>query len=107
MIKIFIDQRRQRTMDYVEDFYSAFEIVSMDRDVFEVVIKSLNDKHDIHTCYPEFVNHIGRFHREFGPMWAGDEITLFAKREIDDDYQRFSFNKKGQIEHWHYGFFGD
>ena len=106
MIKIFLDQVRQRNQDYIEDYYSAFEIIEMDHVMFASVIMRFSEKRAIHSCYAEFINHIGRFHREFGPMWAHEDIVIYAKQRNDNDYTEYHFNEKGQIENWHYGFFG-
>lgn len=42
--------------------------------------------------------------RDMGTTYI--EVAIFAKREFDKDYERFYFNEKGQLQDWHYGFFG-
>lgn len=105
MIKVFLDQIKDVETIYIEDMFSAYEIVSMDIEVFIEVLKERYGR-EVHTCYAECVCHIGRFHREHGENWAGEEVAIFAKREFDKDYERFYFNEKGQLQEWHYGFFG-
>ena len=106
MIRVFLDQVRQRNRDYIEDYYSAFEIIEMDSVTFASAIMRFDDRREIHSCYPEFVNHIGRFYREFGSMWAHEDIVIYAKKRNDSDYTEYHFNEKGQIENCPFGFFG-
>jgi hypothetical protein len=61
----------------------------------------INNYGDIHTCYPPFINHIGRFVREFGKNWYDDEFVVVTENE--DEHQ---FNPNGQLEYWPYGYFG-
>ena len=106
MIRIYIDQTINKDTHYVENDYSQFDIIETEKDEFIHIIK---EKYDsvVHTCYPPFVCHVGRFHRDFGSNWAGEPVELYAKKVDEKEYTKYEMNEKGQIKHWSYGFFGD
>ena len=112
MIKIFIDCVKQERYKYVEDIFSSYEIVHMGLEEFRDVIRKWanNNKNDIHTCYSPFINHVGRFRRDFGENWLGEEVRVFApeypSRNIDVKYREYRFNDKGQLTDWPYGLLG-
>lgn len=106
---IYIDSIKRKDVFYIEDKFSSYEIISMDKDVFVGVIKELAKTHGIiHTCYSAFINHCGRFHREYGPNWFGEELIIYApeKAGVNGYYKRYDFNDKGQLKDWPYGIFG-
>jgi len=112
MIKIFIDCVKQERYKYVEDMFSAYEIVHMGLEEFRDVIRQWanNNKNDIHMCYSPFINHVGRFRRDFGENWLGEEIRVFAPEHPSNDpevkYKEYKFNDKGQLMDWPYGLLG-
>ena len=107
MIKIFLVQSRYtKYVSYIEDIYSSYDIINMDKESFVGMLHNFKSKYgDIHSCYDTLINHIGRFVREYGENWAGEEVAIYA-RKFGDPYQRYYFNKEGQLERFPYGFFG-
>ena len=101
MIKVYADQIKDRNVHYVEDDYSSYEIIDMPIHEFQMMIRDFIGKwKEIHTCYPVFVNHIGRFVRECGKEWYGEEFAIIAGNK------EHHFNDNGQLEGWTYGYFG-
>lgn len=111
MVNIYIDCIKQPEYYYVEDLYSAYEIVNMQLGTFRGFISSFRLKHgDVHTCHDAFINHVGRFRRELGANWFGEELHVFAPEKPSDDpdvkYKEYFFKDNGQIKDWPYGIFG-
>lgn len=111
MIKIYIDCIKHNNYTYVEDILASYEIVNMEKDKFIDFIKAFTKTWgDLHTCYDTFINHVGRFRRDFGKDWCGEEIKVFAPEHPTDDinvkYNEYEFNDNGQLQKWPYGIFG-
>lgn len=111
MIRIYIDCVKLDDCAYIEDDMSSYEIINMKKDVFIEYIKAFAKTWgDVHTCYSPFINHVGRFRRDYGKDWFGEELCIFAPEyptnDINVNYKKYEFNDKGQLEHWPYGIFG-
>ena len=111
MIKIYMDCVKFDDCTYIEDNMSAYEIINMEKDAFIEYIKAFAETWgDVHTCYDTFINHVGRFRRDFGKDWFGEELRFFAPEKPTDDanvtYKEYEFNDKGQLKNWPYGIFG-
>ena len=106
MITIYLDQIKDSCFSYVEDRLSSHQIISMNADQFREFIMTLKCNGQIHSCHPAFINHFGRFVREIGECWLGTKWQIMAKREDELNYTQYTFNTKGQIENWPFGFFG-
>lgn len=110
-MNIFIDCIKQDRYKYIEDVFSAFEIVHMSLRKFQSVIKARDiTDGEIHTCYSPFINHVGRFRRDFGEDWLGEEVRIFAPEypssDVNVKYKEYKFNDKGQLMDWPYGLLG-
>ena len=111
MVNIFIDCIKRWDCKYIEDDFSAYEIIHLGLEEFRAVIRRLaNARGEIHTCYSPFINHVGRFRRDFGEGWLGDKVRIFAPEYPSNDpevvYREYKFNDKGQLMDWPYGLLG-
>jgi len=110
MIKIYADQIKNKDFHYIEDDYSSYEIINMSLDEFlNMIGEYIEEWGMIHTCYPTFINHVGRFVREIGKMWYGEEFAVVAHKYIGNDTYinvEHYFNENGQLEEWSCGYFG-
>lgn len=115
MIKIYADQIKNPDIHYIEDDYSSYEIINMEMDEFQNMIGDYIDEWgDIHTCYSTFVNHVGRFVREHGKTWYGDEFVVVGRKYVGLSESgnkvyinvEHYFNEKGQLKDWPFGYFG-
>lgn len=104
-MKIYIDIHKEKSVKYIEDVYSSADIVRTSKEEFISMIKSFGE--EIHSCYPSFVNHIGRFHREYGKDWFGEDIEIYANESAFGTGKtiRYYFSGKGQLVNWSYGYF--
>ena len=75
-MKIYLDIYREKGIKYIEDEYSSVDIIRTTKDEFISMIKSFGK--EIHSCYPIFINHVGRFNREYGKNWFGEDIEIYA-----------------------------
>ena len=92
---------------YFEERYSSYDIIQMSKNELVEALHDFKEEcGDVHSCYDTLVNHIGRFVREYGDDWAGEEVAIYARGYNDVSYKRYFFNEKGQISNWPYGFFG-
>lgn len=109
MINVFVDSVKLPDKEYVEDEWSAHEIRVMSLPVFNAYIKELVSKGDIHTCHEAFINHIGRFVRDYGVGCFDDELHIFVPKDIinpREGYEEVFFGENGQFKNWPYGIFG-
>ena len=109
MIAIILDQSKLNSDDthYFEERYSSYDIIQMSKKELAEALHDFEEEcGDVHSCYDTLVNHIGRFVREYGDYWAGEEVAIYARGYNDASYKRYYFNEKGQISNWPYGFFG-
>ena len=109
MIEIFLDQYKLSSDDarYFEEHYSSYDITQMSKKEIVEALHDFEEEYgDIHSCYDALINHIGRFVREFGDDWAGEEVAIYARGYKDASYKRYYFKENGQLENWPYGFFG-
>lgn len=104
-MKIYLDISKKKGVRYIEDVYSSADIIRMPIDEFITVIKSFGE--EIHSCYPAFINHIGRFYRDYGKNWFGDVLEIYANENACGTGKtiQYHFNDKGQIIDWPYGYF--
>ena len=66
-MKIYLDRLKNPNLHYIEDVVSSYEIVKMEKDAFIGFIWAYSACFgEIHSCYSEFIGHIGRFRRDFG-----------------------------------------
>ena len=101
MVKIYADQTKNIRLPYIEDFYASKEIIDMDKEKFgKMIFTHLGNKGEIRTCYSTFVNHVGRFVREYGLNWYGEEFVV-----ITNDGEEHKYNEKGQLGNWPVGYF--
>ena len=105
-MKIYLDVHKEKGVKYIEDEYSSSDIVSTSKEEFISMINSFG-KEIIHSCYPTFVNHIGRFHKEYGKDWFGEEIEIYANENAFGTGKtvQYHFNNKGQLIDWPLGYF--
>ena len=111
MVKIYVDCVKQENVEYIEDRFSAFEIIQMEVGEFRDVIRGWSSRNYsvIHTCYDAFINHVGRFRRDIGEHWLGEEIKIFAPEKASLEpakYKEYKMNDKGQLMDWPWGIFG-
>ena len=111
MIRIYIDCIKFDRFKYIEDDKSSYEIIQMDKDTFVDYIKEFCGSYgEVHTCYDTFICHVGRFRRNFGKDWFGEELCIYALEYPSNDpnviYRQYDFNDKGQLVKWPYGIFG-
>ena len=115
MINIYADQFKEEGTHYIEDDFSSWEIVNMTFDEFSTAINEyIENWGDIHTCYDAFINHIGRFVRDMGKMWYGEEFVVVTRKyvgvsesgnEVYINVEHY-FDEKGQLKDWPFGYFG-
>lgn len=111
MVKIYVDCVKQDNVKYIEDRFSSFEIIQMEVGEFRDVIRGWANLHEntIHTCYDAFICHVGRFRRDIGESWLGEEIKIFAPEKASLEpakYKEYKMNDKGQLMDWPLGIFG-
>jgi len=96
-MKIYLDIHKEKGVRYIEDEYSSADIVRTSKEEFISIIKSFGE--EIHSCYPSLVNHIGRFHREYGKDWFGEDIEIYGNEKAVGTGKtvQFHFNDKGQL----------
>ena len=104
-MKVYLDVHKEKGIKYIEDVYSSADIIRTSREEFISMIKSFGE--EIHSCYPSFVNHIGRFHREYGKDWFGDDIEIYANESAFGTGKTVQkhFSDKGQLIDWPLGYF--
>lgn len=104
-MKIYIDVHKEKDVKYIEDEYSSADIVRTSKEKFISMIRSFGK--EIHTCYPSFVNQIGRFHREYGKDWFGGDIEIYANENAFGTGKtvQYHLNDKGQFVNWPMGYF--
>lgn len=104
-MKIYLDIHKKKGIKYIEDVYSSADIVRTSKDEFISMIKSFGE--EVYSCYSPFVNHVGRFNRECGKNWFGEEVEIYANENAygTGETIQYHFNDKGQLENFPYGYF--
>ena len=104
-MKIYLDVHKEKGIKYIEDEYSSADIIRTSKDEFASMIKSFGDK--VHSCYSPFINHVGRFHRDYGKDWFGEPIEIYANENAygNGEIIQYYFNDKGQLVGFPYGYF--
>ena len=105
-MKVYLDVHREKGVKYIEDEYSSADIYRTSREEFISMIKSFGET-EIHSCYSPFVNHIGRFHREYGKNWFGEDVEIYANENAFGTGKtvQYHLNNKGQFVNWVDGYF--
>ena len=104
-MKIYLDVYKEKGVKYIEDEYSSADIIRTSKDEFILMIKSFGNK--IHSCYSPFINHVGRFHRDYGKDWFGENVEVYANENAygTGEIIQYHFNDKGQLEGIPHGYF--
>ena len=104
-MKIYLDVHKEKSAKYIEDIYSSSDIISTSKDEFVSMIKSFGN--EVHSCYSPFINHVGRFHRDYGKDWFGDNVEVYANENAfgTGETIKYNFNGKGQLVGFPYGYF--
>lgn len=104
-MKIYLDKHKEKGIKYIEDEYSSSDIISSSKDEFILMIKSFGD--NVHSCYPPFINHVGRFHRDYGKDWFGENVEVHANENACGTGKtiQYYFNDKGRLVDFPFGYF--
>lgn len=104
-MKIYLDVHKEKGIKYIEDEYSSADIVRTSKDEFISMIKSFGK--EIHSCYSPFINHVGRFNKEHGKNWFGEDVEIYANENAygTGETIQYHFNNKGQLDKFPYGYF--
>ncbi len=104
-MKIYLDVHKEKGTKYIEDEYSSADIIRTSKDEFISMIKSFGN--EVHSCYPPFINHVGRFHRDYGKDWFGEDVEVYANENANGSGKtiQYQFNGKGQLLAFPYGYF--
>lgn len=104
-MKIYLDVHKEKGVKYIEDIYSSSDIISTSKDEFVSMIKSFGN--EIHSCYSPFINHVGRFRRDYGEDWLGENVDVYANENSygTGETIQYHFNDKGQLLYFPYGYF--
>lgn len=104
-MKVYLDVHKEKGVRYIEDEYSSAGIIRTSKEEFISMIKSFGE--EINSCYPSLVNHIGRFHREYGKDWFGEDIEIYANENAFGTGKTIQkhFSDKGQLIDWPLGYF--
>ena len=106
MIKIYADIHKDPRFIYVEDKLSSHDICHASKDEFKAFIKDFIERYGIiHTCYSPFLNHIGRFIRDCGKRWYGQEFVVYTSEKCGGkEFQKeHRYDKSGRIMEWTLG----
>ena len=104
-MKIYLDVHKEKGIKYIEDEYSSADIIRTSKDEFILMIKSFGN--EVHSCYSPFINHVGRFYRDYGKNWFGEHIEIYANENAygNGEIIQYYFNDKGQLVGFPYGYF--
>lgn len=104
-MEIYLDVHKEKGIKYIEDEYSSADIIETSKDEFVSMIKSFGNK--VHSCYSPFINHVGRFHRDYGKDWFGENVEVYANENAygTGETIQYHFNDKGQLIDFPYGYF--
>lgn len=111
MIKIYADIHKNPDLVYVEDIISSHDIHTITKDNLKAFIKEMVNKHgSIHTCYSDFISRVGRFIRDYGSRWCGQEFvvytTVIKPGGIETKKKKkHKFDASGRVTEWSIGYF--
>ena len=98
MIRIEVYRKRKQDVSFIEDIYSQAEIGAMTPIEILEYAKAHNNK--ICCCYSKILNIIGKYIRTQDLKVDDFHIYIVEEKNIT------TYNNKGQIKDWIYGYMG-
>lgn len=111
MIKIYADLHKEQDIVYIEDVISAHDMHTIKKDDLKKLIDDMVVKYgSLHTSYPDFLNHVGRFVRDYGKRWCGQEFVVYTTVVKPGGVEtkkkeKHKFDLSGHLSSWSIGYF--